>query len=123
MYFQLAFALDRVRALAPQHPEWQSREPFASILKGDIDSALANGEHALVEIVNATHAGMTTVEFEQIVKDWLVTAKHPTSGLRYTEMIYQPMLELLNYLRANGFKTYIVSGGGVEFMRVFSEKV
>ena len=123
LYFQLAFALDRVKALAPQHPEWQSQEPFASILKGDIDSALAGGDRALVEIVNATHAGMTTAEFEQIVKDWLVTAKHPKSGLPYTEMIYQPMLELLNYLRANGFKTYIVSGGGVEFMRVFSEKV
>ena len=122
IYFQLAFALDRVKALARQHPEWQSQEPFASILKGDIDSALAGGDHALVEIVNATHAGMTTAEFEQIVKDWLVTAKHPKSGLPYTRMIYQPMLELLNYLRANGFKTYIVSGGGVEFIRVFSEK-
>jgi phosphoglycolate phosphatase-like HAD superfamily hydrolase len=123
MYFQLAFALDRVKALAPQHPEWQTQEPFASILKGDINSALAGGDHALVEIVTATHAGMTTAEFEQIVKGWLAMAKHPKSGLPYTEMIYQPMLELLNYLRANGFKTYIVSGGGVEFMRVFSEKV
>jgi hypothetical protein len=120
-YFQLAFAVDRIKALAPQHPEWQTREPFASILKGDIDSALAGGDHALVEIVTATHAGMTTTEFEQIVKGWLATAKHP-KGLPYTEMIYQPMLELLNYLRANGFKTYIVSGGGVEFMRVFPKK-
>jgi hypothetical protein len=123
IYIQLAFALDRIKALAPQHPEWQTQEPFASILKGDLDTALAGGDHALVEIVTATHAGMTTAEFEQIVKGWLATAKHPKGGLPYTEMIYQPMLELLNYLRANDFKTYIVSGGGVEFMRVFSEKV
>jgi hypothetical protein len=123
IYIQFAFALDRIKALAPLHPEWQTQEPFASILKGDLDTALAGGEHALVEIVTATHAGMTTAEFEQIVKGWLATAKHPKRGLPYTRMIYQPMLELLNYLRANGFKTYIVSGGGVEFMRVFSEKV
>jgi hypothetical protein len=123
IYIQFAFALDRIKALAPLHPEWKTQEPFASILKGDLDTALAGGEHALAEIVTATHAGMTTAEFEQIVKGWLATAKHPKRGLPYTRMIYQPMLELLNYLRANGFKTYIVSGGGVEFMRVFSERV
>jgi len=122
MYFQLAFALDRVKALAPQHPEWKDKEPFASLLKGDLKAALAGGERALLEIVMATHAGMTTEEFEKIVRDWLATAKHPKMGRAYNEMIYQPMVELLRYLRANGFKTYIVSGGGVEFMRPWVEK-
>ncbi len=120
---QLHFALDRVKALAPQHPEWKTKEPFASLLKGDVKRALAGGDRALLEIVMATHAGMTTVEFEQIVKDWISTAKHPKTGKLYTEMVYQPMLELLAYLRANGFKNYIVSGGGIEFMRPWAEKV
>ena len=123
MYFQLAFALDRVKALAPQHPEWKEKEPFASLLKGDVKGALAGGEPAIFQIVMATHAGMTTGEFEQIVKDWIATAKHPTKKRPYTEMVYQPMLELLTYLRANGFKTFIVSGGGIEFMRPWTEKV
>ena len=123
MYFQLAFALDRVKALAPQHPEWKTKEPFASLLKGDLKGALAGGERALLEIMAVSHTGMTTEEFEQIVKDWLATAKHPKTGRPYTEMVYQPMLELLAYLRANGFKTFIVSGGGVEFMRAWVEKV
>jgi hypothetical protein len=123
MYFQLIFALDRVKALAPQHPEWKDKEPFASLLKGDLKGALSGGEHAAVEIVMATHAGMTTAEFEQIVKDWIATAKHPTTKRRFTEMVYQPMLELLAYLRANGFKTFIVSGGGIEFMRPWSSAV
>ena len=122
IYFQLAFALDRVKALAPQHPEWKDKEPFASLLKGDLKSALAGGEKALLEIVMATHAGMSTDEFEKIVRDWLATSKHPKTGRPYNEMIYQPMVELLRYLRANGFKTYIVSGGGVEFMRPWVEK-
>jgi phosphoglycolate phosphatase-like HAD superfamily hydrolase len=122
MYFQLAFALDRVKALAPQHPEWKNQEPFASLLKGDLKAAIAGGEKALLEIVMATHAGMTTGEFEQIVRDWLATARHPKTGRAYNEMIYQPMVELLRSLRANGFKTYIVSGGGVEFMRPWVEK-
>jgi phosphoserine phosphatase len=122
MYFQLAFALDRVKALAPQHPEWKDKEPFASLLKGDLKAALAGGEKALMEIVMTTHAGMTTEEFEKIVRDWLATAKHPKTGRPYYEMTYQPMVELLRYLRANGFKTYIVSGGGVEFMRPWVEK-
>jgi phosphoserine phosphatase len=117
MYFQLAFALDRVKALAPQRPEWKEKEPFASLLKGDVKGALAGGERAMLDIVMATHAGMTTGEFESIVRDWIATAKHPKTGRRYNEMVYQPMVELLRYLRANGFKTYIVSGGGVEFMR------
>ena len=123
LYFQLAFAIDRVKALAPRNPEWKDKEPFKSLLAGDQNAALAGGMSALMEIVNATHAGMTTEEFEGIVKDWLATARHPTTGRRYSEMVYQPMLELLGYLRANGFKTFIVSGGGVEFMRAFSEKV
>jgi len=123
MYFQLAFALDRVKTLAPQHPEWKDKEPFASLLKGDLKAALAGGEPAIFQIVMATHAGMTTGEFEQIVKDWIATAKHPTKKRHYTEMVYQPMLELLTYLRANGFKTFIVSGGGIEFMRPWTEKV
>jgi hypothetical protein len=123
MYFQLVFALDRVKALAPQHPEWKDKEPFASLLKGDVKGALAGGERAVLEIVMATHAGMTTAEFEQTVKDWITTAKHPKTGKLYTEMVYQPMLEVLAYLRANGFKTFIVSGGGIEFMRPWAEKV
>ena len=122
-YFQLIFALDRVKALAPKHPEWKYKEPFASLLKGDVKNALAGGEKAIAEIVMFTHTGMTTEEFERVVKDWIVFAKHPKTGKLYTEMVYQPMLELLAYLRANGFKTFIVSGGGVEFMRTFSEKV
>jgi phosphoglycolate phosphatase-like HAD superfamily hydrolase len=123
MYFQLIFALDRVRALAPQHPEWQTQEPFASLLKGDLKGVMAGGEKVLLEIVMATHAGMTTEEFEKTVKDWLATGRHPKTGKLYTEMVYQPMLELLTYLRANGFKTFIVSGGGIEFMRPWTEKV
>jgi phosphoserine phosphatase len=123
MYFQILFVLDRVKALAPQHPEWRTQEPFASLLKGDVKAALAGGERALAEIMMATHAGMTTDAFEQTVKDWMATARHPVTKRPYTEMVYQPMLELLGYLRANGFKTYIVSGGGVEFMRPWTEKV
>ena len=123
MYVQLAFALDRVKALAPQHPEWKEKEPFASLLRGDLHAALAGGERAILEIIMATHAGMTTEEFEKIVKDWTATAKHPRTGRPYTEMVYQPMLELLAYLRANGFKTFIVSGGGIDFMRPWVERV
>jgi len=123
MYFQLIFALDRVKALAPSHPEWKTKEPFASLLKGDVRGALAGGERAIGEIVMATHAGMTTAEFEKLVKDWLATAKHPIYQKPYTDCVYQPMLELLAYLRANGFKTFIVSGGGIEFMRPWTEQV
>jgi phosphoglycolate phosphatase-like HAD superfamily hydrolase len=123
MYFQGLFALDRVKALAPQHPEWKTKEPFASLLRGDLKTAFAGGEREMMEVVMATHAGMSTVEFEKIVQDWLATAKHPKTHKPYTEMVYQPMIELLTYLRANGFKTFIVSGGGVEFMRPWTEKV
>jgi hypothetical protein len=123
MYFQAFFIFDRIKALAPKHPEWETKEPFASVLKGDVKSALAGGERALLEMAMATHAGMTTEEFEKIVIDWMSTAKHPTTKRPYTEMVYQPMLELLAYLRANGFKTFIVSGGGIEFMRPWTEKV
>jgi hypothetical protein len=123
MYVQVYFVVDRVKALAPQHPEWKDQEPFASVLRGDIKGALAGGERGLMEMVMATHTGMTTAEFEKIVKDWIATAKHPGTGRLYTEMVYQPMLELLGYLRANGFKTFIVSGGGIEFMRPWTERV
>src|SRR3954447_24123145 len=123
VYFQFAFALERVKVLAPQHPEWKDKEPFASLLKGDLRGALAGGEAAILQIVTVTHSGMTTEAFENIVHDWITTAKHPQTGKRYTEMVYQPMLELLAYLRANGFKTFIVSGGGIDFMRVFAERV
>jgi haloacid dehalogenase-like hydrolase len=120
---QLFFMIDRVKALAPTHPEWKTQEPFASILRGDVNTALAGGDRALVTLMMATHAGMTTVEFERIVTGWIATARHPQTGRLYTDMVYQPMLEVLAYLRANGFKTFIVSGGGIEFMRPWAEKV
>ena len=123
MYFQAFFIFDRIKALAPQHPEWKDHEPFASVLKGDVKAALAGGEKVLLQMAMATHAGMTTEEFEKIVTDWIMTAKHPKTGRLYSEMVFQPMLELLAYLRANGFKTFIVSGGGIEFMRPWTEKV
>jgi phosphoserine phosphatase len=123
MYFQFFFVLDRIKALAPQHPEWKDKEPFASVLKGDVKSALAGGERALLDMVMATHTGMTTEEFEKTVKDWIATAKHPVTKRPYTEMVYQPMLEVLAYLRASGFKAFIVSGGGIEFMRAWTERV
>jgi phosphoserine phosphatase len=115
MPVQLYFVLDRVKALAPQHPEWNTMEPFASFIKGDLQTALAGGDHALLEVMMATHAGMTTAEFTQIVKGWIATARHPKTGQLFTDMVYQPMLEVLSYLRANGFKNFIVSGGGIEF--------
>jgi phosphoserine phosphatase len=123
MYVQAIFVLDRVQVLAPQHPEWKTKEPFASVLGGDVKAALAGGEKGLLELVMATHAGTTTEEFRAIVRDWLATAKHPRTGRPYTEMVYQPMLELLAYLRASGFATWIVSGGGVEFLRPWTERV
>jgi hypothetical protein len=123
LYAQLFFALDRVKALASQHPEWKTKEPFASLLKGDVKAALAGGEHSLLEIMEVTHTGMTTEEFNKTVKDWIATAKNPATKRPFTEMVYQPMLELMAYLRANGFKTFIVSGGGIEFMRPWTESV
>jgi phosphoserine phosphatase len=123
MYFQLAFVVDRVKALAPQHPEWKDQEPFKSILADDVKGALGGGEKAIVTLMEATHTGITTDEFAKAVADWLATARHPRFERPYTECVYQPMLELLTYLRTNGFKTFIVSGGGIEFMRVWTERV
>jgi phosphoserine phosphatase len=122
-YVQAAFALDRVKTLAPSHPEWKEQEPFKSVLAGDLASLARGGEKAILQIVMATHAGMTTAEFEEIVRAWIATARHPTYGRPYTECVYAPMLEALAYLRGNGFKTFIVSGGGVEFMRPWAERV
>jgi phosphoserine phosphatase len=122
IYVQFAFALDRVKALAPQHPEWKDKQPFKAVLSGDMEAVAAAGEHGAAEIVAATHAGMTPEDFRQAVKAWLAAAKHPRLGRRYDELVYQPMLEVLTYMRANGFKTFIVSGGGAEFIRAFAEE-
>ncbi|MGE5668558.1 MAG: HAD family hydrolase [Betaproteobacteria bacterium] len=121
--FQLMFMLDRVRALAPQHPEWKEQQPFKSILAGDVESALAGGEQATAELIAATHAGMTTEEFEVQVRDWIRTARHPRFNRPYTDLAYQPMLELLAYLRDHDFRTFIVSGGGIDFMRAWAQQV
>jgi len=123
VYFQLQFALDRVKALAPEHPEWRHREPFKAVLEGDLQRVAESGMRGLLEIVGATHAGMTTVEFEATVTEWTNSARHPRFNRLYTECVFQPMLELLAYLRANGFKTYIVSGGGIDFMRPWVYRV
>jgi phosphoserine phosphatase len=123
MYFQLAFALDRIKALAPEHPEWNTQEPYASILAGDLKAAMAGGTAGLMELVMATHSGMSSDEFEATVREWISRARHPSTQLHYTSMVYQPMLEVLDYLRANGFKTYIVSGGGIDFMRPWAHAV
>jgi phosphoglycolate phosphatase-like HAD superfamily hydrolase len=121
IYFQFAFALDRVKAVAPRHPEWKEQMPFAAILKGDLKGLVASGEKGLAAVLAATHTGMTTDEFTRIAKDWFATAKHPRYKRPYTDLTYQPMVELLGYLRDNGFKTFIVSGGGIEFIRIFSD--
>lgn len=123
MYTQLAFALDRVKTLAPQHPEWKNVQPFKAVLEGDMKTLAASGEKGLLDLIMVTHAGMTNDDFQKIVTDWLSTARDPKFNRPYTELVYQPMVELLSYLRANGFKTFIVSGGGVEFMRPWTEKV
>jgi phosphoglycolate phosphatase-like HAD superfamily hydrolase len=123
MPFQLFFVFDQIKVLAPQHPEWKDQQPFKGVLEGDLKSALSGGEKALAELIMATHSGMTTDTFDKTVKDWMATATHPKTGKHYYEMVYQPMLELLNYLRANGYKTFIVSGGGIDFLRVWSEEV
>ena len=120
---QLAFAVDRVKALSAQHPEWKDKQPFKAALDGDITTLAASGDHALVELVMATHTGMTTDEFRNIVTDWLATARDPRFKRLHTELVYQPMLELLAYLRSNDFKNFIVSGGGIEFMRPWTERV
>ena len=123
IYFQVAFAMDRVKALAPQHPEWKELEPFRSVLVDDTAALAMMGEKGLLAIMAATHAGLTTAEFTKAVNDWLATARHPRFKRPYTDLVYQPMLELLAYLRANQFKTFIVSGGGIEFMRPWTERI
>ena len=123
VYFQVAFAFDRVKAMAPQKPEWKTKQPFKAVLDKDMKALAALGEKGLLQIMAATHTGMTVEEFHKIVLDWTATARHPRFNRPYTELVYQPMLELLAYLRANGFKTFIVSGGGIEFMRPWVEKV
>ncbi len=122
-YFQAMFVFDRIRQMAPDHPEWKEQLPYSAVLKGDMKTALEGGESALFKMVMATHAGMTTEEFDTSVRQWIETARHPKTGKLYTEMVFQPMLELLALLKANDFRVYIVSGGGVDFMRVFSERV
>ncbi|MEY3828069.1 MAG: hypothetical protein RLZZ148_2896 [Cyanobacteriota bacterium] len=122
-YNQFAFIVDRVKEMAPQHPEWREQQPFKAILEGDTETLAASGMEGLLQLTMATHAGMTTVEFTEIVKAWIGKAQHPRFNRLYTQMVYQPMLELLTYLRSNGFKTYIVSGGGIDFMRPWTEKV
>ncbi len=123
LYFQFQFAVDRVAALAPQHPDWERLQPFKGILHGDINTVAASGEHGVLGILAATHAGISTAAFGEIVDGWLAGAQHPRFNRPYTELVYQPMLELLAYLRGHGFKTFIVSGGGIEFMRRFAERV
>ncbi len=122
LYFQFFFAMDRIKAMAPQHPEWKTKQPFKALLEGDMKTVMAGGEKALVQIVMTTHAGMTTDAFTKTVKDWMATATHPTTKKHYNEMIFQPMVELLNYLRSSGYKTFIVSGGGVDFMQPWAEQ-
>jgi phosphoglycolate phosphatase-like HAD superfamily hydrolase len=121
-YFQLLFAIDRVKALSADHPEWKKTEPYKSAIAGDMKGLMGSGMPGLEKVLMVAHANMTADNFAKSVSDWVATAKHPTTGKPYTKMVYQPMLELLDYLRANGFKTFIVSGGGIDFMRVFSEQ-
>lgn len=122
VYFQLIYAVERIKRLAPEHPEWKTEDPFKSVLAGDMKTALAGGTHAILELVMASHAGMTSEDFAAAVRDWIASARHPDTGRLYTDMTYQPMVELLDYLRRNDFKTFIVSGGGIDFMRVFAEE-
>jgi phosphoserine phosphatase len=122
-YTQLAFALDRIRALAPEHPEWREQQPFKAVLDNDLEALKASGIEGVMQLVMASHAGMSTAEFATIVEDWIAASEHPKFARPYTELVYQPMLELLAYLRDNGFKTFIVSGGGIEFMRPWTEQV
>jgi hypothetical protein len=123
MYVQLAFILDRVKTMAPDHPDWKTKQPFKAVLDGDLKALSASGEKGLMQLMAVTHAGMTSEEFAKIVSAWIATARDQRFKRPYTELVYQPMLELLAYLRTNGFKTFIVSGGGIEFMRPWSEKV
>lgn len=122
LYFQFFFAMDRIKAMAPQHPEWKTKQPYKALLEGDVKTVMSGGEKALLQILMTAHAGITTDVFDKTVKEWMATAMHPVTKKHYNEMIYQPMVELLNYLRANGYKTFIVSGGGVDFMRAWTEQ-
>jgi phosphoserine phosphatase len=122
-YFQLLFAMDRIRELAPEHPEWRDEQPFKGVLEGDLEAVASTGEHGLIKMMMASHTGMTTAEFEQVVSDWIATARHPSLDVPYTDLVFQPMLELLDYLDTKGFTTFIVSGGGIEFMRPWAERV
>jgi phosphoserine phosphatase len=122
-YFQLHFAIDRIKTLAPQHPEWATEQPFKAILENDMHTVMSYGVSGLTQLVMASHAGMNTEEFNTIVRNWIKTARHPETGKLLKEMVYQPMLEVLDYLRTNGFKTFIVSGGGIDFMRPWTEEV
>jgi phosphoserine phosphatase len=123
VYFQFLFVADRVKALASQHPEWKNTQPFKAVLEGDIESIISSGKKGIMELLMATHTGMSDEVFDAIVIDWIKTAKHPTKKVYYSELVFQPMLELLDYLRANGFKTFIVSGGGIDFMRPWASEV
>lgn len=123
MYVQLAFAIDRVKALAEKNPDWKNKQPFKVVLENDVTALAASGEKGLIELIAATHAGMTTDEFDQIVREWISTARHPRFKRPYTECVFDPMIELGAYLRANGFKTYLFSGGGIDFMRVWADSV
>jgi phosphoserine phosphatase len=122
-YFQFFFAVDRVKALASKHPEWKTEQPFKAVLEGDMKTVIASGKEGLLKLIMATHAGMSDEEFDAIVIDWIKTAKHPTKNVHYSELVFQPMLELLDYMRANGFQTFIVSGGGIDFMRPWASEV
>lgn len=121
-YFQLFFVIDRIKMLADDHPEWKNTQPYKAVLENNMEELATHGEHGLIKLVLATHAGTTSAEFETLVKEWLANAKHPRFNKHYTELVYQPMLELINYLQENNFKTFIVSGGGIEFMRQWVEE-
>jgi phosphoglycolate phosphatase-like HAD superfamily hydrolase len=123
VYFQVAFAFDRLKAMAVEHPEWKDKQPYKAVIEGDMQSLAAAGEKALLAIIAETHTGMTTEAFRANVEEWLATARHPRFDRPYTDLAYKPMIELLAYLRANGLKTFIVSGGGIEFMRPWTERV
>jgi len=123
LYFQLQFAIDQVKTMAPDHPEWKDKQPFKALLEGDMEALMAEGEAGLIKLVMASHSGMTAQEFEAAVNKWLETTRHPRFNQPYNSLVYQPMLELLDYLRANGFTTFIVSGGGIDFMRHWTEDV
>jgi phosphoserine phosphatase len=122
-YTQMAFLLDRIEDLAPQHPEWKEEQPFKSLLERDLKTALSGGLKEISEMIMVTHAGMTTTEFDKLVMEWISKALHPTFGKLYSECVFLPMLEVLEYFKSNGFRNYIVSGGGIEFIRPWSKAI